>query len=398
MKYRIVATTLICLLFTACDNNSSDNNNSPANNQTTPRLSAGPHLGFIVGFDVLDADMTSLAETLSTEAISAGKRTARIQLDWAELEPQPGFFNQEELTERLVDAKKQQQSVFVTLSTLDTGELTIPADLMAADGKTAAAGLELDGPIINRRMREFLAWLIPELAAYNIWGLSLANEPSTNIGAIAEQEIIGFLTQSADYARTLDEYLAITVTLASTTDPALDAFTSEIIRHLDIGLFNYYCLAFENLQTTDKARWSDDLDLMINAAEGRDVFFQELGCPAGYSDLGVSASTPAESIGATPQIQREFFQYMFDHIISREQLRGASVFQLFDWSPELADSFTQFLINPDEPGSELTAAALREWLGTVGMCRWSNGNCRPVWSVYLDAVSRAASVRSSLIE
>ncbi len=370
----------------------------PPATSATPRLEPGPHIDFIVGFDALNPKQAARANSLFAEAVTAGRRTTRVQLDWSVLEPQPGVYDTAELKEALDFASQSRQSVFVTVTTLDTGELTMPADLVAADGRTAAAGLTLDGPEITRRFRRFLDWLVPEIAAYKVWGLSLANEPSTNSGTISEQEIVDFLTQSADYAKTLDTDLAITVTLASATDPAQRSFSDAVMKHLDIAMFNYYCLDFDGLQATDQARWASDLDVMISAAGGRDIFFQELGCPVGYSDLGGTKSPPPEAIGATPRIQQAFFQYMMDQLVARDQLRGASIFQLFDWSPKLSRAFTQFLIDPREDGSQATAAALQEWMMTVGMCRWPDGVCREAWNVYLDGVARAANVRATLAE
>ena len=388
-----------------CDDDTSDANgtttipsgNPPlvTNQGATPRLAAGTHIDYIVGFDALNAERLALADSLRAQAIAAGIQGNRIQVDWGVLESQPGVFDRAELTEQLDIAGQMGQAVFVTLTTLDTGELTFPVDLVSADGNTPSAGLRLDGPEIQVRLQTFLDWLIPELAAYNVWGLSLANEPSTNAEFIEVREITNFLIQAADYANTLDSDLAITVTLASATDTSQNLFTTDVMAHLDIAMYNYYCIGFE-LQVTDQPRWASDIALFINAAGGRDIFFQELGCPVGYSDLGGGVIPPEQIIGASLQSQQAFFQFMMDQLIDNEQLRGASIFQLFDWSPELTDFFTQTLINPDEPGSEITAARLREWLTTVGMCRWSDGVCREAWNVFLDGVRRAVAQRAML--
>jgi len=135
------------------------------------------------------------------------------------------------------------------------------------------------------------------------------------------------------------------------------------------------------------------VDTLIARSQGREIFIQELGCPAGWGDQGGAAPARPETINATPGIQSEFFRFMIKQIEKRDELRAATIFQLNDWSPELAKTFT-------DPirllGDDVTADRLEEWLATVGMCRWSNGVCREAYSVFLDGAARIANVRDDL--
>lgn len=59
--------------------------------------------------------------------------------------------------------------------------------------------------------------------------------------------------------------------------------------------------------------------------------------------------------------------------IEDPQLRAATVFQLYDWSQELAAMFKASFI---EAGDPIVGELLEEWLSSVGFCRWSDATCR----------------------
>ncbi len=357
-----------------------------------PNLSAGPHLGYIIGFDVLDTQQTANAASRFAQAVASGMSISRVQLGWGELESAPGVYELADLLLALDVATASGQQPFVTLSTLDTSELTLPLDLMAADRLTPAAALTIDGPEIRARFEAFLDWFIPELAAYRVWGLSIANEPSTLFESIDQQEITNFLINGAEYANALNEQIAITATIAGAADSNSEIvqFLADLIPHFDIASFNFYCLSSSTLQTTDQAVWATAIDTFIARAQGREIFFQELGCPAGWGDLGGSVVPPPQMINATAQIQADFFRYMFAQIETRDALRAATVFQLNDWSPALSRSFSDPLRLDGDP---VTADRLEEWLATVGLCRWSDGACREAYDVFIDGVARLAAAR-----
>lgn len=396
MNWSTTKTTLVALCLSACSGGSLSPTPPavPPTVNPTPNLSPGPHLGYIVGFDALDAQQRAIAENRFSAAVAAGMRIARVQFGWGELESAPGVFERGALMSVLDQASVSGQQVFFTLSTLDTGELTIPTDLMSTDRLSPAPGLTLDGAEISTRFRAFLDWLIPEIAAYDVWGLAIANEPSTLFESISQQEISNFLISGADYANAFTDEIAITVTIAGAADSNAEIiqFVADLMPHLNIASYNYYCLGTNTLQTTDLATWTADVNTLIARAQGREIFFQELGCPAGWSDLGGLAVPPPPMINATPQIQADFFRFMLAEIETRDELRAATVFQLNDWSPELA----KLISDPFRLGGDpVTADRFEEWLATVGMCRWSDGSCRDAYAIFLDGVARTAGVRKA---
>ena len=358
-----------------------------------PRLSEGKHLGLIVGFDQLSTEQQQLTETLLEANVAAGASISRAQLDWAELEPVPGVYDQAILLAALDEATRFGQQPFLTLTTVDTGGLTLPADLLTEEGRLAN-GLPLDAPAVLERLESFLEWLVPELSAYDIWGLAIANESSTVFETIGRAEITRFLQAAADIVHQLDSDLAVTVAFVGDTQrgSAVEAFVTDLLPSLDLVSFNYYCLS-EALVTTDQARWQSDISVLVARAAGKPVFFQELGCPAGWADTAGTEQDRPATINATPALQSAFFRFMLDQIAEDATIRAATVFQLYDWSPELVQVFVEPFRNADEPGNELAIDRLSEWLGSVGMCRWADGSCRDAWDTYLEAVARLADAR-----
>lgn len=393
-----------CFLLAACNDGDSSPETGlalvppdPVAATAIPNLSDGPHLGYIVGFDALNDQQSANASIRLAETVSSGMRVSRAQLGWDELEPAPGEFDQNLLRSVLDDVTTADRQPFFSLTTLDTGVLTIPSDLRSSDGLAPAAGLTLDGAEIEARLQAFLNWLLPELDAYNTWGLSIANESSTLFDTIAQQEVSDFLVSGLAHANTLTDQIAVTVTIAGGADsnPDVERFINDLMPFLDIASFNFYCLDSNTLQVTNQDAWQGAVNTFLARAQNLPIVFHELGCPAGWTDLGGNAVTPPASINATPAIQADFFRYMFEQIQRQDRLRAAIVFQLYDWSPELAESFSDSLVG-SATGSDdnLVAARLEEWLATIGLCRWSDGTCREAYEVFVSAIAEMATIRN----
>ncbi|MEM0955347.1 MAG: hypothetical protein AAGI24_14500 [Pseudomonadota bacterium] len=363
----------------------------PASN--IPRLSEGKHLGLTVGFDPLSLQQQQQTEALLEINVAAGSTISRAQLDWAELESAPGVYDLAVLMAALDEATRFGQQPFLTLSTVDTGGLALPSDLQTEQG-ALVDGMSLDAPSILARLESFLGWLVPELAAYEVWGLAIANESSTVFETIDRLEITRFLQAGISAVKRLDDNLAVTVTFVGDTQPGsmVERFLADLLPSLDLVSFNYYCLSNE-LVTTNQARWQSDIEILAARAGGKPIFFQELGCPAGWSDTRSAEQDRAATINAAPALQSEFFRLMLGQVEENAEIRAATVFQLYDWSPELVLSFVEPFRAPDEPGNELVIDRLSEWLGSVGMCRWSDGSCREAWDIYLEGLARLAEGR-----
>lgn len=73
-----------------------------ANVSALPLLATGNHLGLIIGFNASHPVATEQSITQHWhQAINAGMRSGRVQMDWLALEPQPGVYHLQELTSQL---------------------------------------------------------------------------------------------------------------------------------------------------------------------------------------------------------------------------------------------------------------------------------------------------------
>lgn len=353
-----------------------------------PRLTDGPHMGIIIGFDDLGGgpyDRIARAIELLDEAAAAGASISRIQVDWSELDNE-GVFNETDLVAQLADARSRNQHVFVTLSTLDSDGFTVPNDLQ---------GRSLSDEVLLRRFEQFLDWFVPILSAHGVWGLSLGNEVDEPVRADSsiEQAALEFFTVGRNRVRQLDSEMSITVTFTIGAIQEVPAFTRAVVDLLDLATLNFYCLNFD-FTVSGPEQWNEGVQLMKQTAGTLPIMIQELGCPVGYGDGGVGATQRSNDSGGSPARQVEFFEY-FENVFENDpQFRAATVFQLYDWSPELADLFGDLIRDPANPAMDVFADRFAEWLASSGLCRWADGTCRPAWDTWLGTLQRLKARRA----
>lgn len=364
--------------------------------QAIPRLAPGPHMGFVEGFDDLrpgtdGINRLKIANRLRAQAVSEGKSIARAQVDWRDLEIAPGVYDQDQLDETMAWAGRDGLPLFVTFSTIDISDLTLPDYLTGPNGM-ARDGLALDGPEITARFHAFLDWFVPQLENYNVWGLALGNEVDglVNERLLPQSEVLNHLRNAMNYAESLDPDLAVTVTLTGEADQRAPQFTARLVEDMDIVSFNTYCLSLD-LQVTGPETWESVLSRWKRVAGDREIFIQELGCPVGHAQSGGEHFANSQRrILSSEAHQNDFFAFHMNAFSEDPQLRAATVFQLYDWSPELSGMFKAPF---DEAGAPIFGEMLEEWLATVGLCRWSDATCRPAWDTFLAGLSELKAAR-----
>lgn len=358
------------------------------------RLPGGPHMGIIVGFDELSNgrfDRQERSDALLDQAASRGASISRIQLDWAELETAPGQYDAAPLSEALEVARVRGQLVYVTLSTLDSDGLTLPQDLVDDDGRLRD-DVSLASPEVLDRFEDFLDWMVPQLGS-DVWALSMGNEVDSPIadGIVPADDALAFFQAGARRINAMDPDLATTVTLTIGASSTAPSFTAQLNDGLDLTTVNHYCLD-ASLQITGQDQWERDVQTMKDMARGKPIMIQELGCPVGFSGDPASFASKAGTMNGSQQLQSAYFTF-FDRLYAEDpQFRAATVFQLLDWSPELAQMFGDSVRSE---GASLAGDRLEEWLATVGTCRWTDGTCRPAWDVWLSSLTRQSEVRAS---
>lgn len=361
------------------------------------RLPDGPHMGIIVGFDDLSAgaiDRLGRSTALLDQAASQGASISRIQLDWAELETAPGQYSTAPLSKALEIARQRGQFVYVTLSTLDSDGLTVPEYLLGDDGRLRD-GLSLASAEVAGRFGDFLDWMVPQLGS-DVWALSMGNEVDSPIadGIVPADDALAFFETGARRIKALDPDLATTVTLTIGAPSTIPNFTAQLNDALDLATVNHYCLD-ASLQITGQDQWERDVQTMKGMARGKPIMIQELGCPVGFVGDPAAFASKTGTMNGSQELQSAYFTF-FDRLYAEDpQFRAATVFQLFDWSPELAQMFGDLVRSE---GASLAGDRLEEWLATVGICRWADATCRPAWDVWLTSLARQSKIRGSVLE
>lgn len=352
----------------------------------TPRLALGPHWGIIEGFNPAAPtgfDLESRTDALLAEAAERGASIARVQVDWSELETAPGVYDQGLLDSLLAELRDYDQAGFVTLSTLDSDALTLPAYLLDSETGLLIEGLSLSSPEVEAAFEVFLDWFVPQLTEAGVWGLALGNEVEIPVedGSVTSGEAALFFENGLAHVQTLDPDLAATVTFTTGAAMIAPDLVARVVAASDIFTVNFYGDNADDLPTPDD--WAAGLAGIKEMAAGKPIFFQELGMPVGYADAGLPGESEVQS---SLETQSAFFDFMGQQIANDPQLLGATVFQLYDWSPALIDSFLEGLDTD-------FFAGFAEALATLGLVSWTDGTTRPAWSSWLEALDIAEAVR-----
>ena len=373
---RTVSLLLTLPLMTVLDQCST-----PEGEDSIPLLGPGQYLGFIQGFEPIPTENQATADGLWLEATTAGMKVGRVQLDWAELEPSPGQYDDDRLEEVLSEVTDRGVAPMLTLSTLDSESYTLPADLQSADGQSLANGMAFDDPIILTRFEGLLDWLTPHFLAHEGWAISIGNEVDLRLEAHPEDEasIVGFVSAGVTYLNTIEPELGGTVTLSNGALRDQPTLVSSLMGVVDVACFNYY----GNLNAPDFSYVAKDLDERLAVAGDLEVILQEVGYPAGYEDQ-------PSNIGSTPADQQAFFEAVIGKMAQEKRLRVTIVFQLLDWSPWLTNLFMQYYVEAGMPQWWIDRIA--EQLRTMGLCRWEDGSPRPAWDTFLNGVRQFSTV------
>lgn len=353
-----------------------------AQSDPLPLLPGGTHLGMVVTFEPLPKATRKKADVLWDRAVRAGMSTARVHLDWADLETGPGRYDRDTLKERLREYSREGLSSFVGIYAVDSGGLTLPRDLTDRRSPTGiAGGRSLNDPEILRRYARMLDWAVPLIVQEGGYVLTIANEPASYMEERRgeAESVIGFFRHAAEHVHRLNPRLAVTVTLTSTAAIEEKFYHDEVIEIVDAAAYNYYGLKLTDrfvLNTPFFETVPRDLATLINAAGGKPVLLQELGCPAGWSER-------PSVIGSTPSAQSDFFRVALREIRERPALRAAYVFQMVDWSGWLSETFVEGFLEEELPQPFIDS--FREWLESSGFITYDQARVRPAWEVFLAA-------------
>ena len=357
-----------------------------------PLLAGGNHLATVVGFNATHPMTTAAAiDARWREALSKGMRIGRVQVDWVDLEPQPGVYAKEILKEQLANLSKDNLAPYLSVIGFENEELGVPPDLAT---RLASGEIRYNSPEFIARYSQLMEWVVPMLLEHNGWVIALGNEPANFIEILqtAEartkltNEILEFVAAIRTKIKSIEPKLAVTVTVSEGRSPAelADAIDLEtpFIAAGDVATYNFYGARFDEganyIDDSDPDRARSRIDAMIQKAAGRPIVLQEVGAQAG-PDRGVSL------VGSTLETQKRFFEAVFAELRRRPEFRAAYVFQLVDWDPQLVKE----VYSDPFRAEEIPEGFIGQWaesLETVGLIRYSDGSPRPAWTTFIEAL------------
>lgn len=291
-------------------------------------------------------------------AYTNGARFMHISTGWAALEPQPGVFNFQEITDGVARAKTYNITAAVTIKTIDTAGTSMPTDL---------AGKAWNDPLVLSRFRALLSALIPLLGSTTKY-LNLGNEVDVWLNTKSDSlgPFLQFYQEGATLAHSLRTDLSTGVVFAGDSYRINDFVYRVISPYMQHIAFTYYATRSAVSATSpamhrDPAEVPFDLAEFAAAAQSKSLILTELG----YSSSSV--------IGSSPAMQDQFYANVFSFLRNSGGLIKAANFFIMNDIP-LASALVA--------GQQYsTAAAFTTWFGTLGM-KDLYGVEKPAWSTF----------------
>ncbi len=336
-----------------------------------PLLNGNNRIGTIKGFNPSNPPetMDSIAARWS-DAINADMSVGRLQIDWPELEPAPNTYDKVSFEQRLMEMKAEGLQIFLLISAYDSGEPVVPDDLKDKD---------FDEFEFIQRFKNLMDWVIPLLAEYDGFLISISNEAENSFGEVPglDNQILIFLQEIKKHVRQINENIAVTVTLSEGSLDEDKPGIYDILAECDVACFNFYGAKsqFENpnpyyyvAQTESEIK--SDIQRMLDVSGEKNIVIQELGMYSGNTTLNSSQET-----------QRKFFEVFFTEMKKEERIKAAFNFQLVDWSPEVTEIFNEML--EGEGLSQEFIDQFAESLETIGLINYTNGKRKQAWDEFL---------------
>jgi hypothetical protein len=296
-------------------------------------------------------------------AYNAGARGQYISVRWSEIEPVPGVYALQGLTDTLSFLRSQGTfQVYLGIQTINTSRRELPADI---------ANLAFDDPIVIARFRSMLDALIPVLGTQGRY-VSIGNE--------VDGYLIPHPAEWAAYKNLVDAG----VTRIHALNPQLQVGSSATFNgasanaqqvttlntNTDVLIFTYYPL---NADFTPRApsTASPDFARMRELAGSKPIVLQEIGYP--------SSST----LGSSETAQADFYSNAFDAWVANgASVRFVNIYLLHDPTQAECDAQSAYY--------GLSAPNFKALLCSLGL-RQVDGTAKQAWTRVTDK-ARAAGL------
>jgi hypothetical protein len=297
---------------------------------------------------------TEAMEKWYGKAVSAGINLQQITPKWNELELPEGTYDFHEFDFKASIAKKFNLPVYLNLRIIDTLARSMPAPYTA---------WRFDDP----RMTEKLTALLTAIQARNpadIRWISIGNEVNPYFMEHVDEvtQYRQLLLNLRPIVRKLFPGVIQTVNFEFNGIEHLNKELKPIFDLGEIFSVTYYPLNPDfTVRPPDVIR--GDFKLILAAAAGKSVMFQEVGYPS------------SELLGSSPGTQALFLQAFFDQVRSSQPaVIGMTYLFMSDLPKTLVESFGEYY---KQPGSD----KFKAFLATLGLFDGA-GNPKPAWEVF----------------
>jgi hypothetical protein len=377
----IVSTILLFLLFI-----STAQANSAA---SMPLLPNGTHLGFMVAYEALPDELAQRVDEHVEKAVERGMKVGRVMVDWADLEPEKGEYELDELRDALNHNAELGLKSFVTIGMLDSEGLVIPSYLLDPDDEARLKnGMDFDSPVFVRRFKKLLKRIVPIVVKNGGFALAVSNEPQFYLmdHGMDASALAKFVSEARKTVHGIAPNLAVTVSNYVLIGPRPikeDPLVMPLVEVSDVAAFNYVPFetgdenVIEELRVGSVNRVVNDLLQISNASGGRQIIIQEFHAPSGYQGRSTS-------INMNPAKQKRLFKLALRSFKNLRKFRVVFLGSLVDWSPQLTQIFSDELER--EGLSDSYVEQFTEWYETMGFVWYPSGDTKPAWTLFLQGL------------
>ncbi|MBN1964906.1 MAG: hypothetical protein JW910_09680 [Anaerolineae bacterium] len=335
-----------------------------------PALPAGQHVGII--YSDTSPEAAEVIGNAFSETLAAGVDAYELSIAWSDLEPQAGQIDTSTLTYLLDILASLDVTPYLSIETINTVNLTLPADLSGAGPSALADGLHFDDPALIERFGVVLDAVVPLMAAHDGFFIAVGNEIDPWLAAHPEEvePFLAFVAAARTRVQQIDPQIGVgaSVTFDAVADNV--AWLGNLLATSDAAVYTYYPLNADYTVRSPSVV-GGDVAQMVRAAGGLPVLLQEVGYPSGY--------LPEASNGSSADMQRQFVENMFDAVLAQPQIRFVSFFQLADWGDAVCSYFMEYYgVNEPRFGEYLCSLGLRAY----------SGEAKPAYDAFLAGVQR----------
>jgi hypothetical protein len=295
-------------------------------------------------------------------ARAAGLQAVALNLDWDEVEKEPGVYRPEPNWLEIANKFYPPYRIKV--------ELAInPIDTTADRRPQWLKEKSWDDPAVIEAYVRVINWALANTQALDRVSLSLGNEVDVLLGeSVADwtsYSIFAAETAKAIKASHPELRIGIKTTFASFKGPVSKS-VSALHAKMDIALLTYYPLN-DDFTVKPPGSVADDMAFALDVLQGREVHFAEVGYPT------------SAACGSSPERQVEFVRQVFAAWDKHaDQIRLINFVWVNDIGKDVRDDYVEFY--------GVNAPCFAEYLATLGLR--SGGVDKPAFKVLAEEAKK----------